>query len=58
MRKNVFPLTLCAMLFALCLSASAQQPKKIPRLGYISPLNSTTESARVEGVRLALRITF
>jgi hypothetical protein len=31
MKKNVVNLTLCAMLFALSYSASAQQPTKIPR---------------------------
>ena len=36
MRKNFFCLSLCAVLFALCLSAEAQQPKKIPRIGYLS----------------------
>ena len=36
MRKNVIRLTLCAMLFALSYSASAQQPKKVPRIGYLS----------------------
>ena len=36
MRRNVYGLTLCAMLFALSYSASAQQPTKIPRIGYVS----------------------
>ena len=36
MRKNVIRLTLCAMLFALSYSAQAQQPKKVPRIGYLS----------------------
>jgi hypothetical protein len=31
-RKVTFP-ALCAMLFALCFSAEAQQPKKVPRIG-------------------------
>ena len=30
-------LALCAMLFALCFSAEAQQPKKIPRIGVLRP---------------------
>ena len=30
MKKTVTRLTLCAMLFALCASADAQQPKKVP----------------------------
>ncbi len=48
-------LTLCAMLFALCYSASAQQPKKVPLIGYLSPTDAATDSARAEGIRLALR---
>ena len=46
---------LCAMLFALCASAEAQQPKKVPRIGYLSKADAATESARAEGIRLALR---
>src|SRR5215813_4008293 len=46
---------LCAMLFALCQSAKAQQPAKIPRIGYLSNADSATDSARTEGIRLALR---
>ncbi len=33
----------------------AQQPKKVPRLGYLSSGNPTSESARAEAIRLALR---
>ena len=44
-----------AMLFALSYSASAQQPKKVPRLGYLSPVDPASDSARAEGIRLALR---
>ena len=28
-----------AMLFALCSSAEAQQPKKVPRIGYLSTVD-------------------
>src|SRR5574341_127852 len=35
--------------------ASAQQPKKIPRIGYLSPVDPVTDSARAEGILLALR---
>jgi putative tryptophan/tyrosine transport system substrate-binding protein len=55
MSKKIFALTLCAMLFALCVTAAAQQPKKVPRIGYLSALNPATDSARSEGIRLALR---
>jgi putative ABC transport system substrate-binding protein len=35
--------------------ADAQQPKKVPRLGYLSNTDAGTDSARAEGIRLALR---
>src|SRR5262249_43903182 len=46
---------LCAMLLALCASAEAQQPKKVPRIGYLSSSDPATESTRAEAIRLALR---
>jgi ABC-type uncharacterized transport system substrate-binding protein len=46
---------LCAMLFALCLPAQAQQPKKVQVIGYLSSVDAATDSARAEGIRLALR---
>jgi hypothetical protein len=36
-------------------TATAQQPKKISRIGYLSSGDPASESARSEGVRLALR---
>jgi putative tryptophan/tyrosine transport system substrate-binding protein len=44
-----------ALLFALCMPADAQQPKKIPRIGYLSAYDAATEISRAEGVRRALR---
>src|SRR5262245_50432647 len=35
--------------------AQAQQPKKVPRIGYLSPSDPATDSARSEAIRLALR---
>jgi len=35
--------------------AQAQQPKKVPRIGYLTGADAATESARSEGIRLALR---
>ncbi|MDZ4346155.1 MAG: ABC transporter substrate-binding protein [Candidatus Binatia bacterium] len=55
MHKKITVLTLCAMLLALCSSATAQQPKKIPRIGYLSIFDPASESARAEAIRLALR---
>ena len=55
MKTKIFFLAVCAVLFALCFPASAQQPKKIPRIGYLSSFDPATESARSEAIRLALR---
>jgi putative ABC transport system substrate-binding protein len=42
------------MLLALCVPAEAQQPVRTPRIGYLSPSNRTSESARSEAIRQAL----
>ena len=55
MKVKITALALGAMLFALCSSAEAQQPKKVPRIGYLSNSDPVTESARAEAIRLALR---
>ena len=55
MKKKITLLTLCAMLFALRFSASAQQVKKVPRIGYLSAQEPARESTRSEAIRLALR---
>ena len=44
-----------AMLLAGGVTAEAQQPKKIPRIGYLSAGDPASESARSEAIRLALR---
>ena len=42
--------------FTMCGAvAQAQQPKKIPRIGYLSAIDPARESARSEAIRLALR---
>src|SRR5262245_56385309 len=43
------------ILLAVAGIAPAQQPGKVPRLGYLSPVNAVTDSARAGGIRLALR---
>ena len=35
--------------------AKAQQPKKVPLIGYLSSYDRATESTRSEAIRLALR---
>jgi putative ABC transport system substrate-binding protein len=55
MNRNFVACLLGAFLFALCLSAEAQQPKKVPRIGYLSAIDPVTDFPRTEGIRLALR---
>jgi hypothetical protein len=56
MKKGIFFFTLCIILFfALCVPAQAQQPKKVPRIGYLSSFEPASDSARAEAIRLALR---
>src|SRR4029453_6529815 len=43
--KSIFGLALCAVLFAVCLSAEAQQSKKIPRIGILSSGSPSSKSA-------------
>ena len=53
MTRQLFCLALCASLFALCLPAEAQQPAKVPRIGYLSLASKAT--ARDEAFTQALR---
>jgi ABC-type uncharacterized transport system substrate-binding protein len=55
MSKSVFGFALAALFFGLSFPAEAQQPKKIPRIGYLSAFDAATESARSEAIRRALR---
>jgi putative tryptophan/tyrosine transport system substrate-binding protein len=53
-KRKLGSFALCAVLFALCFSAEAQQPAKIPRIGYLSGVDAASDT-RAEGIRLALR---
>jgi putative ABC transport system substrate-binding protein len=55
MKNKIITLALCAMLFALCFPADAQQPTKGPRIGYVFNLSSTAAAARSEAFRQGLR---
>ena len=55
MNQKIFALALCAWLFALCSSATAQQAKKVFRIGYLASLDPARESARAVAIRMALR---
>ena len=53
--KNLkFGLVAGAMLFALCVSAEAQQPTKVPRIGFLAAPSPSFYSARVDGFRQGL----
>ncbi len=54
-KVSVLSILLVVMLLAVGVTAQAQQPKKVSRLGYLSNTDPATDSARAEGIRLALR---
>jgi putative ABC transport system substrate-binding protein len=54
--KTIFSrLTLCALLFALCVPARAQQPKGMPRIGWLGAGSSPSQLPRTEAFRQGLR---
>ena len=56
MKKAAVPSILVAVvLLAVGVIAEAQQPKKVPRIGYLSSSDAASESNRFEAIRLALR---
>jgi putative ABC transport system substrate-binding protein len=55
MSGKIFIWLLATVLLTAAPPAKAQQPKKVARIGYLSSLDPATESARAEGIRLALR---
>jgi putative tryptophan/tyrosine transport system substrate-binding protein len=52
---RVIQFGLIAMLLSLSFPANAQQPRKLPRIGYLSPLDQGRESTRAGVIRHALR---
>jgi putative ABC transport system substrate-binding protein len=55
MRKPVIGFALSAMLLALCPAVEAQQPTKVPRIGYLVANFPSTNPARNEAFRQGLR---
>jgi putative ABC transport system substrate-binding protein len=56
MKKVAVPSILIAVtLLAVAVIAKAQQPKKVPLIGYLSSSDPSRDSTRVEPIRLALR---
>src|SRR5262249_41788246 len=58
MKKAAVPILVAVILLTVAVVTEAQQPKKVPRIGYLSNADAATDSAnsgRAEGIRLALR---
>ena len=55
MKRKITAITLCVMLLAFCFSSQAQQPTKIPRIGYLTGATPDGQSARIEAFRQGLR---
>ena len=53
MKEQIFALSFGAVLLALCLPAVAQQPKKIPRIGFL--VNTGPDAPNIEPFRKGLR---
>ena len=54
-KRKIFCFGLCALLLALGLSAEAQQPKKVPRIGVLWPFLPTVGPPLAEAFRQGLR---
>ena len=56
MKKAAVPSILVAVvLFALGVTADAQQPKKVSRIGFLSPVSASGSTANLETFRQGLR---
>src|SRR5215510_5882657 len=54
MKKAAVPILVAVILLTVAVVTEAQQPKKV-RIGYLSVSDAASDSARAEGIRLALR---
>ena len=55
MSKKVICVSLGALLLALSVPVNAQQPTKVPRMGYLNASSPSTNPARIEAFRRGLR---
>jgi putative ABC transport system substrate-binding protein len=53
--RNLIGLAVAAMLLALCSSAKAQHPVKVPRIGYLGAASASVGAGTIEAFRLGLR---
>jgi putative ABC transport system substrate-binding protein len=54
-QRLVINVIVSGFLFALCSSAEAQQPQKVPRIGYLSVSDAATDTTRAVEIQSALR---
>src|SRR6266705_3345519 len=54
-KAGVLSILFVAALLAVAVIAEAQQPKKVLTIGYLSGRDAASDSARSEGIRMALR---
>jgi putative ABC transport system substrate-binding protein len=54
-KAGLSSILIAVVLLAVGVMAEAQQPKKVPRIGYLSSLDAARESTRSEAIRMALR---
>ena len=54
-RNRTSAIILCCLLLAPCSAAVAQQPTKIPRIGYLSTVSPAVNATRIEALRQGLR---
>jgi len=54
MRRKITVLAFCALLLVLCVPAAAQQPKKVPRIAFLSTSDIGADNARFDGIRQRL----
>lgn len=55
MKKKITLLTSCALVFALCVSAEAQQSEKIWRIGYLDPSTPSLTAGFLEAFRQEMK---
>jgi len=55
MNRKIFCLPLCALLLALSFPVEAQQPTKIPRIGFLGGGSASANAGRIEAFRQGLR---
>src|SRR5262245_835432 len=55
MKRKITVLTLCTLLIALCASAEAQQPTKIPQIGYLSYGSEEIDKSLLAALQQGLR---